>query len=118
MFALLRPWQETDGPSNRKVWVRAKGIPLHAWSSGFFQKLVSSFGSLTAIAHVTESKSKLDFAFLQILTPVFKPISWEISAHIVDNPFTIIIDEIQHPPSIATLPTTPIASAHDLSKHA
>ncbi|KAJ4829493.1 hypothetical protein Tsubulata_001454 [Turnera subulata] len=99
MFELLRPWHEKDGPSNRKVWIRAKGIPLHAWSNGFFHKLVSRIGSLIAVAPITESKSKLDYAFLQVITTVFKPISWEILANIDDLSFSIIIDEIQFPPS-------------------
>ncbi|KAJ4835297.1 hypothetical protein Tsubulata_030380 [Turnera subulata] len=94
IFDLMRPLQTSDGPSNRKVWVMARGIPLHAWSSGFFHTLVSRFGSLIKIANLTENKSRLDYAFLQVITTVSKPIAWEISALIDDSTFRIIIDEI------------------------
>ncbi|KAJ4851067.1 hypothetical protein Tsubulata_009575 [Turnera subulata] len=113
IFDLLRPWQKTDGPSNRKVWIRAKGIPLHAWSSGFFHSLVSRFGSLIQIALVTEIKSRLDYAFLQVISTVFKPISWEISALIDDSTFQIFIDEISFPPS-SPPPLISNNSIHDL----
>ncbi|KAJ4833670.1 hypothetical protein Tsubulata_022888 [Turnera subulata] len=32
IFALLRPWRKDDRPSNRKCWIRAWGVPLHARS--------------------------------------------------------------------------------------
>ncbi|KAJ4841520.1 hypothetical protein Tsubulata_012677 [Turnera subulata] len=97
IFDLLRPWKVNDGPSNRKVWIRAKGIPLHAWSNGFFHILVSTFGSLISIAPETENKTKLDFAFLQIITTVSKSISWDISATIDGSTFQIVIEEHQQP---------------------
>ncbi|KAJ4829920.1 hypothetical protein Tsubulata_024610 [Turnera subulata] len=106
IFDILRPWQPKDGPSNRKVWIRAKGIPLHTWSHGFFHTLVSSFGSLTSIATETENKSKLDYAVLQIMTIVFKPISWEITALIDDLSFHINIDEIFQTPNDTILSAT------------
>ncbi|KAJ4832271.1 hypothetical protein Tsubulata_012216 [Turnera subulata] len=115
-FDLLRPWQKNDGPSNRKVWIRAKGIPLHAWSKGFFHTLVSRFGSLIAVDPVIDSKSKLDFAYLQIITTVFKPISWDISALIEGISFQIHIDEIPQPPSSVTLFRPSLLNTHESSK--
>ncbi|KAJ4824499.1 hypothetical protein Tsubulata_019399 [Turnera subulata] len=98
VFDLLRPWRKNDGPSNRKVWIRAKGNPVHAWSTGFFRSLALRFGSLVSIAPETENKSKLDYAFLQAVTTVFKPIRWEITALIEDTPFQISIEELTLPP--------------------
>ncbi|KAJ4834566.1 hypothetical protein Tsubulata_046951 [Turnera subulata] len=96
-YDIQRPWQKSDSPSNRKVWIRVKGIPLYAWSTSFFRSIVSRFGSLVSVAPETENKSKLDYAFLQVLTTVSKHISWEISALIDDQSFNIIIDEISQP---------------------
>ncbi|KAJ4851126.1 hypothetical protein Tsubulata_033600 [Turnera subulata] len=107
IFDLLRPWQPKDGPSNRKVWIRANGIPLHAWSHGFFHILVSRFGSLISITPETENESKLDYVVHQIITTVFKPISWEINALIDDLSFHINIDEIFQPPVGTILSATP-----------
>ncbi|KAJ4836606.1 hypothetical protein Tsubulata_030139 [Turnera subulata] len=39
-----------------------------------------------------------DFAVLQVITTVFKPITWEIAALINDLSYQIIIDEFQQPP--------------------
>ncbi|KAJ4836489.1 hypothetical protein Tsubulata_048700 [Turnera subulata] len=115
IFDLLRPWQPKDGPSNRKVWIRARGIPLHAWSHGFFHTLVSRFGSHISVAPETENKIKLDFAVLQVITTVFKPITWEITALINDLSYQIIIDEFQQPPLGAVPFTTSPYFAKSLS---
>ncbi|KAJ4848423.1 hypothetical protein Tsubulata_039267 [Turnera subulata] len=112
VFDLLRPWQKSDGPSNRKVWVRAKGVPLHAWSCGFFHSIVSRFGSLISTAPMTENKIRLDYAFSQVITTVFKPISWEISTLIDETSYQITIEEVTQPPMIHT-PFTPSPSPHN-----
>ncbi|KAJ4844867.1 hypothetical protein Tsubulata_004358 [Turnera subulata] len=112
VFDLLRPWQKSDGLSNRKVWVRAKGVPLHAWSCGFFHSIVSRFGSLISTAPMTENKTRIDYAFLQVIIIVFKPISWEISALIDETSYQITIEEVTKPPMIHT-PFTPSPSPHN-----
>ncbi|KAJ4825486.1 hypothetical protein Tsubulata_030264 [Turnera subulata] len=112
-FDLLRAWQLNDGATNRKVWVRAKGIPLHAWSNGFFHTLVSRFGSLISVAPITENKTSLEYAYLQVITTIHKPILWDISVLIHGITFHVRLDEIvhfpphpschQHPPHTSTV---------------
>ncbi|KAJ4833912.1 hypothetical protein Tsubulata_038652 [Turnera subulata] len=98
IFDLLRPWQKNDSASNRKAWIRAKGIPLQAWSVGFFHSIVSRFGSLISAAPVTENKAKLDFAYLHVITTVHKPILWNFLVHIDGSIFKVHVEEILQPP--------------------
>ncbi|KAJ4827872.1 hypothetical protein Tsubulata_051376 [Turnera subulata] len=104
IFDLFRPWQKGDCATNRKVWIRAKSIPLHAWSNGFFHTLVSRFGSLISIAPITENKNRMDYAFLQVITTLQKPILWDFSVLIDGTMHEIHVDEIPHPPIHSPLP--------------
>ncbi|KAJ4833498.1 hypothetical protein Tsubulata_007991 [Turnera subulata] len=82
LFSLFRAWQPGDDTRNRKCWVQLKGVPLQAWSHEFFSNVSSRFGSLIKLSNCTKDRTNLEFTFLQILTTVRQPISWEVRAEI------------------------------------
>ncbi|KAJ4847901.1 hypothetical protein Tsubulata_039503 [Turnera subulata] len=118
VFDLLRPWIPSDKPSNRKAWIRVKGIPLQAWSEVFFRSLVSRFGSLISVAPITKKKPSLDSAYLQVITTVPDTLTWNFTALIDGITYHIYADEILYPPYVpnflsSVLPyQTPLPAPH------
>ncbi|KAJ4839188.1 hypothetical protein Tsubulata_038956 [Turnera subulata] len=81
-FQVFREWMQGDGAPNRKCWIQLKGVPLQTWCRNFFMSICRRFGDLIKIAEITEEKLNLEYAFIQVLTSVNSPISWDFNVDI------------------------------------
>ncbi|KAJ4849138.1 hypothetical protein Tsubulata_021589 [Turnera subulata] len=130
-FSTLK--SETEWLSSCAFGVLTEPLEMHVVLQSFLKHgisvTVSDFGGVSILIKFPTSKDlstlfESDHAWpaeiFDLLRPwkekVFKPISWEISAQIDDISFHIDIDEIQHPPSVAILPSTSLVPAQKPSK--
>lgn len=59
-----------DIDEGRVVWIRAYGVPVHAWSAKFFVKLVDSLGSFICLDESTSKGTNLDIARFMVRVPL------------------------------------------------
>lgn len=67
-FYDLRQWSPDVVVKEREAWIRCQGVPLHAWSSHFFEKLVSSLGKFVSMDSNTMLGKRFDVARVLIRT--------------------------------------------------
>lgn len=89
-----RPWRVTDVNQHRLVWTRWLGVPLQAWSHRFFSWGCSKLGRVVEMHEFTESRQKLDAAYVQILTRL-SSLEGVLSCKIDGRSFNIRIEEIR-----------------------
>jgi hypothetical protein len=65
-FRSILEWSLDLFSDRRAVWLRCRGIPLHAWDEQLFRMIVDSFGSFIDLDPSTVNRSKLDFARVKI----------------------------------------------------
>ncbi|KAJ4845014.1 hypothetical protein Tsubulata_037832 [Turnera subulata] len=92
-FKSLRAWQPGDYPNNRRCWIQVNGVPVQAWNQEFFHSMAMRFGRMIKLAEVTEKRIILDYAYMQVLTTVKKPIHWVFNAVVDGVKFTIKASE-------------------------
>ncbi|XP_058775318.1 uncharacterized protein LOC131649579 [Vicia villosa] len=68
-FKMIRPWQESDIDSERVVWIIVHGIPCHAWSLNFFERIAYFLGSYVCVDENTLAESNMDIARILIRVP-------------------------------------------------
>ncbi|CAL0319643.1 unnamed protein product [Lupinus luteus] len=64
-FLEVIPWNENCVPDCRFVWIRCFGIPVHAWTDIFLERLASEFGSLVSVDG--NSRNPISFEFCRLL---------------------------------------------------
>ncbi|KAF1865921.1 hypothetical protein Lal_00033383 [Lupinus albus] len=68
-FCVLRKWVPKDLASERFIWVRCYGVPLHAWEENFFKLLASSLGTFLGLDHWTRSHHHLEYGRFLVAIP-------------------------------------------------
>lgn len=61
-------WDPSIVNTERFVWLKAFGIPLHIWNPNFFRSLSCSFRSFVYLDRPTETKERLDVGWFLICT--------------------------------------------------
>lgn len=89
-----RKWAYTDVNQNRKIWTKWISVPLQAWSSRFFGLGCVPFGRFISMHGVTESKSRLDEAFVEVSTGMAQ-VDRMIECRIDGANFAVRVEEIR-----------------------
>ncbi|XP_058783227.1 uncharacterized protein LOC131657893 [Vicia villosa] len=69
-FDSIRPWNELDVDSERRMWIRFFGLPCHTWRVDFFEKLVQSFGTYICSDELVTERSGMEVARVLVCIPV------------------------------------------------
>ncbi|MCH80824.1 hypothetical protein A2U01_0001598 [Trifolium medium] len=93
LFSVVRQWEPRDSTGARCVWIRAFGVPVHAWRRSVFSLLTNSVGRLIKIDQITENMERLDVARLFVRTSILEAINKVIKIRINNECFTIRITE-------------------------
>lgn len=93
-FEWCRPWKIRDVNQRRLVWTRWIGVPLHAWSRRFFSWGCDRMGRLVELLDATESKRKLDVAYVRVLTGL-NSLDGILACRIDGDFFNIKIEEVK-----------------------
>ncbi|KAK7258794.1 hypothetical protein RIF29_24381 [Crotalaria pallida] len=67
-FAEIQRWTPAISIVERFTWVQCFGVPIHAWSEGFFCQLASSVGAFARLDPAIEKKTRLDVGRMLITT--------------------------------------------------
>lgn len=94
-FEWVRPWKPIDVCHKRLVWTRWVGVPLHAWSSSFFELVSRKLGSFVKLDERSRNKLRLDFARVLISVPYLDDVNQIISVKVDDRLFSVkILEEV------------------------
>jgi hypothetical protein len=65
-FSSIRPWSPNDIDTERSIWLRIYGIPIHAWNLNFFTQVVKPWGIFINADEGTTKKITMDVARIMI----------------------------------------------------
>jgi len=68
LFGNLHKWSTSDVKYERGAWVRAYGVPIHAWNEDFFRLCMSDTSRFIRTDECTSDKARLDYARTLIST--------------------------------------------------
>lgn len=68
MVTDIKPWNATLTPQNRLIWLRLQGVLLMIWCRHFFEWIGYIFGNLITIDGPSQTKARLDFARILVIT--------------------------------------------------
>jgi hypothetical protein len=103
-FKEIRPWNPKDIDTERLVWLRIYGIPIHAWCDDFFAKVSRPWGCFLNTDDVTSKKFTMDAARLLIRTSCQKPVDEFIDVNINGELFHLRVLEDSYGPMRIMIP--------------
>jgi hypothetical protein len=77
----------------RVVWLRCRGVPLHAWEESLFSSVAEKFGTFIEVDGATANHTKLDVARVKISTSRMAFIDMEIMISVLDKKYRILVVE-------------------------
>ncbi|GLU11952.1 hypothetical protein SLE2022_286690 [Rubroshorea leprosula] len=92
-FKLIKPWSPPDIATERLVWVRITGIPLHVWNLRCFEKIENYLGSFIMADQFANDKECLDVARILISTAEANQIDKEVTLRVRSQLFSLKIKE-------------------------
>jgi hypothetical protein len=92
-FRSMLEWSTDLFMDRRSVWLRFRGVPLHAWDEPLFHQLAERFGSFIELDAKTTNRLKLDVARVKISTSSMSFIDAEISISVLDKQYNISVVE-------------------------
>jgi hypothetical protein len=92
-FRSILEWSLDLFSDRRAVWLRCRGIPLHAWDEQLFRMIVDSFGSFIELDPSTVNRSKLDFARVKISSSKMEFIDKVINISVMEKEYQIWVVE-------------------------
>ncbi|GKV11964.1 hypothetical protein SLEP1_g23173 [Rubroshorea leprosula] len=88
-FDDIRPWTPNRVASERFVWLKVSGVPLHAWGPNFFNTIATLWGRFISLDESTSLKKRLDVARVLISTTDMGSISKVLHIKVNGEPFCI-----------------------------
>ncbi|PNY11622.1 hypothetical protein L195_g008233 [Trifolium pratense] len=104
-FKEIRPWSSGEVDTDRLVWLRVYGIPVHAWNDNFFTLLSKPFGIFLNADDSTSKKLTMDVARLLIRTPDLKPVDELFNVNIDNELFQLRVIEDSFGPMRIMIPS-------------
>ncbi|KAK9030668.1 hypothetical protein V6N11_032085 [Hibiscus sabdariffa] len=87
-------WSPTIAMPNRRVWISACGIPIHAWSVGTFQNLAALWGELVKVGDRTLDPLNFETARFLVETDWFYRIEEIVDLQVEGNVFRVRVMEV------------------------
>ncbi|KAK9018541.1 hypothetical protein V6N11_001513 [Hibiscus sabdariffa] len=88
-------WSPTMSIPNRRVWLSACGIPIHAWSKGTFKNITTIWGDLVQVDPRTLAPSSFERSRFQVEKDWVTQIDEHIDLQIEDKVFPIRVVEME-----------------------
>ncbi|KAK8606593.1 hypothetical protein V6N13_030871 [Hibiscus sabdariffa] len=82
---------------NRRVWVSACGIPIHAWSVGTFRNIAERWGDLIEVENTTLDPLNFELSCFLVETDWFYRIEEVIELQVAGNVFQVRVKEVDVP---------------------
>jgi len=93
LFSTIHKWSEKDTVYESGAWLRAYGIPVHAWNTNFFQLCVSECGRFIRVDECKSDKGRVDYARILISTTPLEVLNTTSEILIDDCKFVIKLVE-------------------------
>ncbi|KAL4347102.1 hypothetical protein GQ457_17G020660 [Hibiscus cannabinus] len=87
-------WSPTIAMPNRRVWISACGIPIHAWLVGTFQNLAALWGELVKVGDQTLDPLNFETARFLVETDWFYRIEEIVDLQVEGNVFRVRVMEV------------------------
>jgi hypothetical protein len=92
-FRSILKWSPELYLDRRSVWLKCRGIPLHAWDEVTFRQLAERLGTFIELDTNTANRSKLDVARVKISTSRMTFIDEQLLISVLDKQFQISVVE-------------------------
>lgn len=92
-FEWVRPWKEIDINLNREVWTLWYGVPIHAWTDGFFAKACAHLGLFIKLEEFKDKWDPLYSAKVLISSSCLSKIYCTMNVWIDGKSFTVRVVE-------------------------
>ncbi|KAK2455003.1 zinc finger CCCH domain-containing protein [Trifolium repens] len=92
-FRSILEWSPELHLDRRSVWLRCRGVPLHAWDELTFRQLTDRLGTFIELDMNTANRTKLDVARVKISTSRMTFIDEQILISVLDKKFQISVAE-------------------------
>ncbi|WJX93169.1 hypothetical protein P8452_74729 [Trifolium repens] len=92
-FRSILEWSPDLFSDRRSVWLRCRGIPLHAWDEQLFRMIADSFGSFIELDPSTANRSKLDFARVKISSSKMEFIDKVLNILVMEKEYQVWVVE-------------------------
>lgn len=89
LFNKIKPWETKDVDWERLIWIKCYGVPCHAWSEDFFEKLGLAYGAFMYTNEHIKDKEHLDIGKFVMKTTHNTVINEVVKVKINDNIFHI-----------------------------
>jgi hypothetical protein len=88
-FIKIKDWNPKETSTDRTIWLRLYGVPVHAWRENFFKKVLEFTGEVIVLDEDTCKKRRLDYARVLIRTSVPSLIN-QVEKVKIDNDFFVV----------------------------
>jgi hypothetical protein len=92
-FRSILEWSLDMFFDRRVVWLRCRGVPLHAWDESLFSSVAKKFGMFIEVDGTTANHTKLDVARVKISTSRMAFIDMDIMISVLDKNYQIWVVE-------------------------
>lgn len=93
LFNKIKPWETKDVDWERLIWIKCYGVPCHAWSEDFFEKLGLTYDVFMYVDEHTKDKDRLDVGRFVIKTTHHTVINEVVKVKIINKIFDIKLVE-------------------------
>jgi hypothetical protein len=92
-FRSILEWSYDLFMDRREVWLRCRGVPLHAWDESLFRQIADRFGSFIEVDPYTANRSKLDIPRVKISLSKMESIDSVISILVMGKTYQVWVVE-------------------------
>ncbi|WJX17882.1 hypothetical protein P8452_07743 [Trifolium repens] len=101
-FVKIKEWSPKEVSSDRAIWIRLYGVPVHAWRENFFKKMLELTGEVIVMDDDTINKRRFDYARVLIRTSALSFINQLEKVKIDEDVFVVrMLEEVSFCPNRA-----------------
>ncbi|MCI15128.1 DUF4283 domain protein, partial [Trifolium medium] len=104
-FRDIRLWNPKEVDNERIVWLRAYGIPVHAWNDGYFSAITASIGTFINVDDCTMKMDCMDVARLMVRTQGIGVVDTIVETVINGDRFDVRLIEDSYGPMRVVVPS-------------
>lgn len=102
MFESSKPWTPNMVSKKRITWLKVVGIPVHVWEEEVFKKIGAIYGEFLDFAEETIAKTRVDLAFIKVVTERTGLIDEHMTVKVVGAVFGLWVVEVGGPACFCT----------------
>jgi hypothetical protein len=88
-FVKIKEWNPKETSSDRSIWIRVYGVPVHAWRENFFKKILECTGEVIVLDDDTLNKRRFDYARVLVRTSALSFIN-QVEKVKIDEDFFVV----------------------------